>query len=158
MKAKAWPRWGQQTGFQFERSEAPRWILIPAPGVSIPGHSTSSRSTMVSGLSLSLSSCCRHPRVSIRIVSANSSFSAVQILSQRRQQCWFLISVLMYLSRVFAQISYDKMWEWDNQFLTMSQTSGNGDWNVFLNSYFKTGHPVSWQSYLEFFSISNTIF
>lgn len=158
MKAKAWPWWGQQTSFQFEGSEAPRRILIPAPGVCIPEHSTSSRSGMVSGLSLSLSSCCRHPRVSIRIVSANPSFSAVQIPSRRRQQCWFLISVLVYLSEVFARISYDKMWEWDNRFLSMSQTSGNGDWNVFLNSYFKTGHPVSWHSHLEFFSFSNTIF
>lgn len=158
MKAKAWPWWGQQTSFQFEGSEAPRWIPIPAPGVCIPEHSTASRSSTASGLSLSLSSCCRHPRVSITIVSANPSLSAVQILSWRRQQCWFLISVLTYLSGVFAQMSCDKMWEWVNRFLIASQTSGNGDWNVFLNSYFKTGHPVSWHSHLEFFSISNTIF
>lgn len=154
MKAKAWPGWGQQTSFQFEGSEAPRWILIPAPGVSIPEHSTSLPagtpwSEPLTGLLL---------QTHIRIVPADSSFSAVRILSRRRQQCWFLISVLMYLSKVFAQTSYDKMWEWDNRFLTMSQTSGNGDWNVFLNSYFKTGHPVSWHSYLEFFSISNTVF
>lgn len=145
------PVWG--VGRSQRNSHSCPWCLH-----SRAQHFPSSRSSLVSELSLSLSSCYRHTRVSIRIVSANSSFSAVQILSQRRQQCWFLISVFMYLSKVFAQISCDKMWEWDNRFLTMSQTSGNEDWNVFLNSYFKTGHPVSWHSYLEFFSISNTIF